>query len=262
MVYKYKAKKRSYAKRRGYKKTYTRSNAVKPRTRVYMVGKSKTELKKFDFHHIGPTVGDNTGADIVAAGPLTVATSSQVTGGASSTAKVFAIYRPTQGTGNNQRVGNDTCVKSWHIKGHIDVNATMPDPGEARILLVLDKAPNAAIAATWGMIMNTPTAQTNTINSFQLVDQMERFKVLYDQKFTFPGDDSNVRQNIPIDHRLDFGKGINVKQTGSSSDVASLVNNSFLLLLVGSEPTAAGVNDGTGVGSMFEVSNRFRFTDE
>lgn len=212
---------RPYAfKRYGTRLGYT----TVPRTRgVYGAG----EMKYFD------TERDAALASV---------TTSWVAGTIADPTTFNTLCVPTVGAAINQRIGREVKVHSIKIRGTIRIPkatalAAAQNGATCRILLVQDKQTNAA-QMTGAQLLEGGSAGQTTINSFQNLDNLGRFRVLKDKIITIA--DPNYAGEVaaanvvhagivkPFKIMIKFRKPVHIRFNAvNGGTVADIVDNSF-----------------------------------
>ncbi len=186
------------------------------------------ENKFFDVEHTGSSVAVTWGTEEPATTNLT------------------AI---AQGDGESNRDGRKYIINSIHIKGfvHTAVAESSAAPLEdvlVRLVLVHDKQTNGAqLTATDVM----DGGQTDDINSFRNLQFTKRFNVLWDKTFLIVRNNTNegainlfaanaTKSNVFKVNKV-FKGGIAVTMSGTTADIANVVDNSIHMIGVSTSTT-------------------------
>lgn len=169
-----------------------------------------------------------------------------------TTYQANCLTNMAQGDTNITRTGNSIALKSFHLKGVLKRDSTVP--GEiVRVMLVLDKD-NAA-----GTIPNiTDVVASSGVYSFRNMDYARRFTVLMDRTYTYQTDKPNVV--------IEFWKKFYMKKDKRGRPVIShhclfdgstannFTRNHIYLYVIGNTATGSTASD-------FTYSTRIRFYD-
>lgn len=163
----------------------------------------------------------------------------------------------TLADGEDKRDGNEVNVTSLQFTGEISSANMSHDNQCIRVILVIDKQSQGTD--------NSPTIVGDTITplpngyladigndhiAFRYLDNMKRFKCLYDKLFRLS--DTEGKTNVVFRFYKKFKKPIKVHYISDSNVEAAVGNNAFYLLLVGNQST----NPPTA-----KASWRFKFYD-
>ena len=170
-----------------------------------------------------------------------------------TTGSVSCLNLLAVGDDNNTRDGRQCTIKSVQLKGQVAANSAAVNPQKARVMLVWDNAVNSGTIATIAQILTASTA-----NSFPLVDNAQRFTVLWDSNYVL-GLRSTVATSSVADavaYDVDYYRKLdNVTQySGTTAAIGSIQNGGLLLVTIGS--VAAGTAAAT-----LNIATRVRFTD-
>lgn len=164
----------------------------------------------------------------------------------------------TQGTTVLTRIGNQILIKKIHLKFYIEGALFAQTPtiamGVVRILLLWDKQPNGALPALSDILQST--TNTTSITSSMDLDTVQRFNVLWDKRFTY----ANQVTNVPFSEGNQYHEYFvrtNLKTTyaaASAGDITDIRTGALLLVYV--SDSAAAANDPVVSGYV-----RIRYTD-
>lgn len=170
-----------------------------------------------------------------------------------TTGSVTALNLLAVGDDNTTRDGRQVTIKSVQIKGLIapidnDINSNI-----SRVLLVWDNAVNSGSIATIAQIL---TAATGT--AFPLVDNANRFTILWDYRFAMGAAVSTATQAqvfTPSVGNADYYKKLNLvtQYSGTTAAIGSIQNGALLFVTVGTQAA--------GLGGAFNGHARVRFVD-
>lgn len=167
---------------------------------------------------------------------------------------VNCLFAPALGNDINNRIGRKCMVKKIKIRGSVGVavqtaQSTADGPSYIRIMLVQDNQTNAT-QAQQGQVMGGGSVAAVTINSFQNLVNLGRFRVLKDIKF--PISDLNligsptagdvVQQGFQRHFKINinFKKYVQVNFNATNGGtVADIVDNSFHLMAACSDNSYA-----------------------
>lgn len=171
-----------------------------------------------------------------------------------TTGSVTALNLLAVGDDNTSRDGRQVCIKSVQLKGFVrPYDQATVTPQKGRLMLVWDNAVNSGSIATIAQILSASTA-----NAFPLVDNANRFTILYDKSFCLAAtNDAASSYAIGSPNILDINvyKKINqiTQYSGTTAAIGSIQNGGLLMVTVG-DKTATN-------GCTFEIASRIRFTD-
>jgi hypothetical protein len=126
-------------------------------------------------------------------------------------ASINTLVCPKQGNDINQRIGRRIAVKGIRIRGVVrsesEQNQTATDYGNLiRIILCIDQQTNGSQMNGEDLMQDPVTNSSNvSINSFQNLQNLGRFRVLKDKTFTLNNpavtyDGTNIEQNGLVRH--------------------------------------------------------------
>lgn len=169
-----------------------------------------------------------------------------------TTGTVTALNLLAVGDDNTTRDGRQVTIKSVQLKGIIkNVDATS-GPTLARVLLVWDNASNSGAIATIAQILSAASSV-----SFPLIDNANRFTILWDHTYGVGGIDTTATQSYSaaIPEAINYYKRINqlTQYSGTTAAIGSIQNGALLMVTVGDQ----AVNG----GATFNCATRVRFTD-
>ncbi len=155
-----------------------------------------------------------------------------------------------QGDGESERDGRKYVIDSIHIKGFIETAALESQPGPipdiiVRICLVWDQQTNGAqLTATDVMV----AGRSDPTQSFRNLQFTKRFIVLWDKTFKIVRDNINegavnlfaaaVTRSYPFKINKTFGAGMQVTMSGTTANIANVVDNSIHLIAAASDVQA------------------------
>lgn len=155
-----------------------------------------------------------------------------------------------QGDGESNRDGRKYVIDSINLKGFLELpggEATTdpPDSVSVRVCLVLDTQTNGAqLTATDVM----DAGQTKDFLAFRRLDNVQRFKVLWDRTFTLQINTlshiaanlfSNSVQVVSFKKSITFNPPLQVNMSGTTADIANVRDNSLHMIGVSSAFNAA-----------------------
>ncbi len=157
---------------------------------------------------------------------------------------------------------NVRCIFTWYVEydGDTATSSTQTDNNEVRMLIVIDKQSNGAIAA-FGDIIALPTI-TNPLTAYNNLANKGRFITLVDKTFLFH---KNVEKGSSTDiivmrKRFNYYKKcrIPILYSGSSGAITERCCNNIVCYVVAlrHDTTTPNVNHVT-----LQMSNRVRFMD-
>lgn len=164
-----------------------------------------------------------------------------------------------QGDGESNRDGRGYVIDSIQIKGYIKTGPTenLANPEVAnmvRIALVWDKQTNGALP-TAANIMNDGTGESWT--GYRNLEYVKRFQVLKEKTFKHnlstlasnaaTNDYSSGGRITPFKMSYTFKRPLNVNTSGTTADIANIVDNSLHLIAT------------SGVASALAYTSRLRF---
>lgn len=181
-----------------------------------------------------------------------------------STATQTLMFVPVEGAEYNQREGRKCRVKSFYVKGHVEVTATKAanvgtpitvGSQMGRLIICLDMQPNGSAFAMSDLLEDPadPASQLNPNNRY-------RFLILKDKEYVFdPVTISATLGNswtktmypIKIFKPLDFDVIFNSNSVGNIGDIQT---GALWMVWMGSNSSAA-------TGAVAHVSTRVRYTD-
>jgi len=172
-----------------------------------------------------------------------------------TTGAVTALNLLAVGDDNNTRDGREVTIKSVQLNAALYTQDSDVGAGVCRVVLVWDNAVNSGTIATIAQIF---TAATDLSSAFPLIDNNQRFTILWDSKLAMGEKVSTATQAIvmtPNVTPVNFYKKLNcvTKYSGTSAAIGSIQNGGLLLVTFGRQATGAGYSL---VGSA-----RVRFTD-
>lgn len=170
-----------------------------------------------------------------------------------TTGSVTLLSGIATGDDNNTRDGRQVTIKSVQLRGNIQPQDDTSGPNHARVMLVWDNAPNGTIAT----IANILTASAAT--SFPLVNNSQRFTILYDHSFIQGKVSTTATQTFASGQMTDpikvYLKMNNVAQyNGTGATIASVQNGALYLVTIGDQAATAA--------SDAYLATRVRFTDD
>lgn len=171
-----------------------------------------------------------------------------------TTGSVTALNLIAVGDDNTTRDGRQVTIKSVQIRGILQPQDSTTTTNKARIILVWDNAVNSGAIATIAEIFTASTA-----NSFPLVNNQNRFTILWDQSFACGAIDSTATQALafsPAVHNVDYYRklGSVTQYSGTTAAIGSIQNGGLLMVTLGTQAAAAGTN--------FIAATRVRFVDD
>jgi len=149
----------------------------------------------------------------------------------------------TQGDGESSRDGRRCIIKSIQVKGFIDADvksdlADVSSGKKVRVLLVLDKQTNAAQLNSEDVLKDAATIDMTSLRNLQY---SQRFKVLHDRVYTLTcgaagTDGANTNSMAWNTAHFNIFKNVNipVNYTGTTEDIANIVDNSLHIIAVAS----------------------------
>lgn len=161
-----------------------------------------------------------------------------------------------EGDDNTTRDGRQVTIKSVAIRGVLKPEDTLTQDTHARIMLVWDNANNAAAAVpTIAQIL----ANGTTSNTFPLIDNANRFTILWDKSYAVGGVQSTATQAIsksPNVHVVKYYKKLNLvtQYVGTTGLISNIQNGSLLLVTIGDQATSDA--------SVLLAATRVRFIDQ
>jgi len=171
-----------------------------------------------------------------------------------TTGSVTALNLIAVGDDNTTRDGRQATIKSVQIKGHAFCNSAAITPQKGRIMLVWDNAVNSGTIATVAQIL----AAVN-VNAFPLVDNANRFTILWDHEVVFGPRSQTATQSVASDNIQGVGyyrKLDNVTQfSGTTAAIGSIQNGGLLMVTLGSIAASATL------AATLTAATRVRFTD-
>lgn len=176
-------------------------------------------------------------------GATQIAANSDWTGTESDPTTLDTLFVPTQGSAINQRIGREVKVHKIKIRGLIAAPAqtTEASPDNAqfiRMILVQDTQTNATQMQGEQLI---GSGSSDTIASFQNLDNTGRFKVLKDKTFALVNANisgtsaaatiiqSGMGRWFKINHTFKVPVSVRFNATNGGS-IADIVDNSFHIL--------------------------------
>jgi len=224
----------------GYYRTYGSKTTV-PRTRgvFSQAGENKyfdTELAKTAI----PASADWAGTEL---DPDTV-----------PVASINTLFAPVKGNGINNRIGRTVKVKKIRFRGYLvadkQANQSASDnAGAVRIMLVQDTQTNATQMSGEDCMQDPTTNSAEiSINSFQSLANLGRFKILRDKKFNYQPpqasfDGTNIEQygqGRLFKWNIKFNKPVLVHfNETNGGTIADIVDNSFHILATCTSTDAA-----------------------
>lgn len=161
------------------------------------------------------------------------------------------------GDDNTTRDGRQVMIKSVQVKGIIDPIDGIVAATLCRTMLVWDNANNSASTSSAALIAAVLTSANS--GAFPLVDNANRFTILWDSYFSMPVLDNQATVALSggqTTKTVDYYRRINqVSQySGTTAAIGSIQNGALWLITIGD--TAAGN------GAVFNGQVRVRFTDQ
>lgn len=223
-----------YRKRKRYGDGYRRSYN---RSRKY--SSAKTYYKRHNLQ-AGTVPNGTRGWDWKAAEKKFIDTA--ISGVAQSNPVTPGVIKPSlylcngvlQGTDYNQRIGREFRMCSWHIRLNFSQNANYPISQVIRVMLVYDKQPNA-VQVLSSDILRAVSALVN-VQSFNNLDNRDRFKVLYDKNIQMNANGSGITLGPLADnnYRTKFKKcWLPVVNNNTGTAIGSITTGAMWLLLIG-----------------------------
>lgn len=152
----------------------------------------------------------------------------------------------TQGSAQQQRIGNKIAMKSVRIRGQI-VNLTTNVQTYARIIVFYDKQTNGALCANSDLLQTTTTTPANTTTAFSELNlnNVERFVILRDYCISLP----SVTNTAGVLTNVGFDPGQNTNN-GSIFEVDMFIKLKGLQTLY---KDATALIGGVSTGGLFMV---------
>lgn len=155
---------------------------------------------------------------------------------------------PVVGTGFDNRTGRSIYSKYIEIRGLLGWTAgTASSWSNGRIILVLDENSNGVLPVI------TDVLTSNTIASMRNVNNMSRFKILYDRTHANPQTHATINNEKLVKFRRKVRRTTEYLGTGVAS--ADLGKNQLYLILL-SEQTTASAN-----GPTYDFELRLHYDD-
>jgi len=178
---------------------------------------------------------------------------------------------PGSGSGPEGRIGNKIFVKSVRLRGQVGFpkksnESAIHSADVVRLILFIDQQTNGAVVGS-NTLMHGASAGNRAVHTFQSVNHMGRFRVLWDKTFALntlaaavynPGASSDVEhagfQKV-FKANIKFAKPIEVMFNGddATTTVANIVKNGFQM--------AANASS-IGLVPAATVCMRFAYTDK
>jgi len=170
-----------------------------------------------------------------------------------TTGSVTCLNLIPVGDDNNTRDGRQITIKSVQGRGIVRPQDNTTTFTLARVMLVWDNAVNSGTIAT---IANILTASSS--KSFPLIDNAQRFTVLYDSTFALGGISDVATQTFagsPTVQEFSVYKKMNsvVQYSGTTAAIGSIQNGGLLLVTIGDQGAANAAD--------LSAAFRIRFTD-
>jgi hypothetical protein len=175
-----------------------------------------------------------------------------------STMQIGQLTTIPQGDGASQRVGTKICLKKLNMRLHFTMPtaaATSPDPYLIRVMIVQDTQTNGAQFTATDLLVE------DTIHSFRNLDNVARFKIIFDKILTInvtaldgagyglAGRIVFLKKNIPLNIPIQY-------QTSTTNGDVSTIKTNNLYLATQIQGTAEKIQmDGT-CRVRYEDSNR------
>jgi len=164
---------------------------------------------------------------------------------------VGVMNNTTVGAAANQRIGRKIVMKSLFVRGEITAPVAQTLSGNARIVILYDRQPNAAAPAATLPFSSLVANQDS--NSLMNLDNRERFKVLMDIDMPIaPIGSGNAvatfNRYIKLNYETDYN-------TGNAGTIADITSGAVLIFTsCGQSMVAAGP-------PQISLSGRIRFSD-
>lgn len=180
-------------------------------------------------------------------------------------------------SGVSGRIGSRIYAKTLQVKGQIGYprqnvsdgdDAAMTGRGTARVIVVLDKQPNQALATVDEVLSQTGT--THISQRHWNYENLRRFKVCYDKLISIPAQQSGLdpssgefvgqRSLVPLDFEIPLGFTVKYDNTADGA-VGNVVTNN-LIMIIGMDQipiTGVAVTDDLGYWT-YSMSSRILFT--
>lgn len=160
------------------------------------------------------------------------------------------------GDDNTTRDGRQVNIVSIQIKGRVNPIDAITNPVRCRVAIVWDNANNSASPTAAQLIAAVYAAADST--SFPLVDNANRFTILWDSAYVLGNNANTATQAIsphPGAHLVDYYKRINqvTQFSGTTAAIGSIQNGALWMITLGDQAANAG---GLFIGRV-----RVRFTD-
>lgn len=162
----------------------------------------------------------------------------------------LCLFAPIQGSGQSNRDGNLATVYEVEISGRIiyegTAGGTLPPPTQyVRIMLLLDRQTNGT-QATGGDLLEIPPAPFD-INSFERLENSERFWVIKDRYFTPKNSSMSqngaanyssmvIEEHFRMKHR--FSLGLKTRFLSNAGTVGDIKDNSLHVFALAAPNTA------------------------
>jgi len=170
-----------------------------------------------------------------------------------TTGSVTALNLMAVGDDNNTRDGRQVTIKSIQGRGILRPQDTTTTFTLARVILVWDNAVNSGTIATIAQILTAASSK-----SFPLIDNAQRFTILYDRTYALGGVSDVATQTFagsPTVQEFSVYKKMNsvVQYSGTTAAIGSIQNGGLLLVTIGDQ----GATNAADLSAAF----RIRFTD-
>lgn len=180
-----------------------------------------------------------------------------------TTGNFALLCAPQKGTDFNTRIGRKLTMRSFYVRGRVQIEAvgTLPvgaiGPQMIRMIIFMDYQPNGAPPAVLDLLNEaSPISQLNLNNR-------DRFKVLSEKVFVF---DPYIRVDTATQAMVGFNRTVygfkkykSIKEevifnAGNAGTIADITSGALIMFWIGSQ--AAG-----GLDSNAITTTRVRFTD-
>jgi len=169
---------------------------------------------------------------------------------------IYLLNGILQGDEVNNREGRQICVKSIALRALFTGEDGSTDQNAVRCLIVLDRSSNGGTPLYRDVIdwIDSGSTDVGGPTAFMNLNNRQRFKILFDSFFPFPGGGNGASQFPSVINKY-ITTQIITTYNGTGITAASLSTNSLWLMFMDTKAVA------TTVGARVNFTCRVRYTD-